>query len=467
MTGPAGSRAAAPDELLRTRLVEDEDLVRARHQVRRAADLVGLATQDATRVATAVSEACRAVRRAGPATLAVTVTVTDGGVGRGPARELRVRLDSDAGRCPDGLAPGGATHAAVARLMDSLEATPTGVVMAKSLPAATATAPTTARQLQRARDTLAVQTPGAVLAAVQSQNDELVATLAALRDREAELVRLNAELEQTNRGVVALYAELEQRSEQVRKAQRAVFEELERALRPPPPQVPGVALDVRYLPAQVDSPTGGDLYDWLVLPDGTLHVTVVDVVGHGVASTRDALSVTHVVRTLVLEGHPLGDVLARADALLQAPGTEVTATVLLARLDPATGRLDLAGGGHPPALLVPAATPTATAAGVDGGAPRYLEAPGLPVGYPGAGSEGTSSAQLEPGDAVLLYTDGIVEVRRDIVEGLQTLAAAAGRARPLPLPALLDAVLAGAAAGDALDDDTLLLGLRWEPAGGP
>lgn len=436
-------------ELLSTRLVGTDDVVRLRHRARRAAELLGLDTQDATRVATAVSEACRAAQRHGPATVALAVVPPPAGPLGGP-HHLEFSLVTDDGRAPADLATGRPAHVAVARLMDGLLVGERGLVMGKALPG---TARTGAGELLWARDQLLTDSPAEMLSAARSQNEDLVSVLGALRDREADLVRLNAELEQTNRGVVALYAELEQRGEEVRRAQRLVFEELEGALRPAAPTAPGVELDVRYLPAQVNSPTGGDLYDWFVLPDGSLHVTVVDVQGHGVASTRDALAVTHVVRTLTLEGHRLGRVLERADALLQVLGDEVTATVLLARLDLAGGVLQLAGGGHPPALLAPA--------GGRRGAARYLEAPGRPIGYPAAGSDGTTVEHLSPGDTVLLYTDGLVEIRRDIVEGLETLAGAADAAGGLPVGDFLDAVLAGASRGDPIADDTLLLALRW------
>ena len=51
--------------------------------------------------------------------------------------------------------------------------------------------------------------------------------------------------------------------------------------------------------------TGGDLYDWVVLPDVSLHLVVVDVVGKVVSSSKDAMSVTHALRLLALDGCPM------------------------------------------------------------------------------------------------------------------------------------------------------------------
>jgi serine phosphatase RsbU (regulator of sigma subunit) len=208
-----------------------------------------------------------------------------------------------------------------------------------------------------------------------------------------------------------------------------------------------VELSIRYLPAQSNSPTGGDLYDWLVLPDGWLHVSVVDVVGHGVASTRTALDVTHALRTLSREGHPLGSLIALADSLLA--GTGSLATVLLMRLHPSTGEVEIAGGGHPPALLVPSDGPVG-----------YLEARGRPIGYPGAGSQATTRCRLAPGDTLVLYTDGMIEAGQDIDEGLETLRAAGLRLRERGLDDVLEGMLDTVRSGATLRDDALLLGVR-------
>ena len=427
-------------ELLHLRLRRAGDVARARQRTSVATRLLDVDPQAGSRLATAMSELCRAGAAAGSAHVTLHAAAGPG--------ELLLRIELV---CDDaaGLALGTEARRSVDQLVDEVETLPAGLV------ASTRLAPWTGSALlvEDARAALLLEAPGDLLRDVQDQNDALTAALVAVRDREADLRRLNGELEQTNRGVVALYAELEQRAEQVRLAQRLVFEELEGALRPAPPEVGGVELDVRYLPAEAGSPTGGDLYDWFVLRDGRLHVTVVDAVGHGVTSTRDALLVTHAVRTLVLEGHELGEVLTRVDALLQDAG-DVVATVLLAQLDPRTGRLHLAGGGHPPALLVPRAGPAG-----------YLEAGGRPVGYPLAGSDGVTERDLAPGDLVLLYTDGLIEVRKDVVEGLDTLARGAAARAGSPTAELLDGLLRDAAQGAAFNDDSLLLSLRWQAAG--
>ncbi|MET8851998.1 PP2C family protein-serine/threonine phosphatase [Amycolatopsis sp. NPDC004625] len=285
----------------------------------------------------------------------------------------------------------------------------------------------------------------------RATREEMLALVARAATLDREQRDLKHELAETNSGVLAMYVELEQRDEQLRRAHAAIFRELEDALRPRPPAVPGLELAVHYSPTDQDSPTGGDLYDWFVLPDGHVHVTLVDAVGHGVTSTRHALTVTHAIRTLALEGHPFQDLIAHASHTLAAIEPGLMATVLLARVDPATGRTRLANGGHPEPLVVTGTGPA-----------RLLPAPlpGRGVGFPDPGSRELVDLVIEPGDTVLLYTDGLVESRKDIDEGQARLLdlAEANRTRPTAaLPRELvtrmhDVVLHA--------DDTVVLALR-------
>lgn len=240
--------------------------------------------------------------------------------------------------------------------------------------------------------------------------EELRAALALADSLTADQRLLRHELAETNAGVLALYVQLEEQEERLRHAHGQVLRELEDALRPPPPDIAGLDLAVHYAPADPAAPTGGDLYDWFALPDGTVHVTVVDALGHGVTSTRSAITVTHAVRALALEGHGLQSILARTHHLLKPIDPDLMATVLLGRLDPATGVLRLANGSHPPALLLRG-----------DGTTRYLEVGGRGIGFPSPGSDAILTVGIEPGDLLLLYTDGLTDSRRDTLEGERRL----------------------------------------------
>ncbi len=437
-------------ELLRLRLDETRTATSLRHVGRRSARLLGLEDIDATRVSTSISELGRvaeSVERPEPVEVSICI---DRPPQPAPAARASLvvafRYHGAAGSVierPD-------LHRSLHRLMDEVELDGDVVRVRKDLPG-----DVEPERLVAVRDELLRQSAVDNRALLQSLNSELVTTLTALRERETELVALNAELDQTNRGVVALYAELEHRSNEVRTAQRKVFEELADALRPPPPIVDGLEFDVRYMPAQANSPTGGDLYDWFVLPDGTVQVTLVDVRGHGVTGTRDALHVTHTVRALSLDGHPVEDVLARADRILQSGSVDVVATVVMLRIDLAVGVIRVAGAGHPPVLHVPAR-----------GEATYIEARGRALGYSGAGSFVVTETPFRLGDTMLVYSDGLTELRRDVLEGMETLRTAATQAAARSVPYLLDYVFEACAQGAVFVDDATVLAVR-RPQPGP
>lgn len=232
-------------------------------------------------------------------------------------------------------------------------------------------------------------------------------------------------------------------------AQREVVHQLQEAVRPSTPKVDDTELGVYYLAADPQEPTGGDLYDWRPLPDGDLHLAVVDVIGKGVAATKDALTVSHALRLLVLDGVPIKDVVRRADEIITAQDPDLVATVLVARYRPETGELVLAGGGHPPALVLRAEDRC-----------ELVYAPGVPIGWPGAGSDEPVTIELGRSDTVVLYTDGLIESGKDIVAGLDALVRAGREVSDYPAEPLARALVHRAIAGDRRRDDTVALVLR-------
>jgi PAS domain S-box-containing protein len=245
-----------------------------------------------------------------------------------------------------------------------------------------------------------------------------------------------------------LYGELARLSEQ-QAEQHLMVERLQAALLPPLAVLDDVDLGVHYLSADPTMPTGGDMYDCQVLPDGDLHLMVIDVMGKGVEATKGALAVLHTVRVLVLEGYPMDRLVGRAHELLSVQDESLVATLLIARYTPSTGRLRLAGGGHPPALLVSAA-----------GEVHEVPSPGLALGWPGAGSTSVVELELGRADTVVLYTDGLIEATKDIVAGLDALRAAASETAGYPTRHLARALVERALHDAARHDDTLTLVLR-------
>ncbi|MDQ6724770.1 MAG: SpoIIE family protein phosphatase [Actinomycetota bacterium] len=240
-----------------------------------------------------------------------------------------------------------------------------------------------------------------------------------------------------------------ERLAELQAVQREIVHQLQEAVAPPAVVAESAELGVHYVSADPSSPTGGDLYDWLVLPDGDLHLAIVDVMGKGVGATKEAVSVTHALRLLTLDGCPMEDLVARADTLTTAQSPDLVATVMVVRYRPADGFVRLAGGGHPPALVISADETV-----------RLVSAPGVPIGYPGAGTTEIVSLTLDRGDTLVLYTDGLIEASKDILVGLERITAAAAETAKYPAPHLARALVERSLSGAMRRDDSLALVLR-------
>ncbi len=240
-----------------------------------------------------------------------------------------------------------------------------------------------------------------------------------------------------------------ERLAELQAVQREIVHQLQEAVQPPAVVAEAAELGVHYVSADPSSPTGGDLYDWLVLPDGDLHLAIVDVMGKGVGATKEAVSVCHALRLLTLDGCPMEELIARADTLTTAQSPDLVATVMVARYRPADGLVRLAGGGHPPALVVTG----------DGHA-RQVDAPGVPIGYPGAGTTRVVELTLSRRDTLILYTDGLIEATKDILVGLERITRAAAETAQYPAPHLARALVERSLSGAMRRDDSLALVLR-------
>ncbi len=232
-------------------------------------------------------------------------------------------------------------------------------------------------------------------------------------------------------------------------AQRLVVEHLQRAVAPDPPDVDGTDIAVTYLASDPSAPTGGDLYDWRLLPSGELHVAVVDALGHGVVATKAALTVISTLRFVTMDGTPLEEVVGRADRLLAAQDADLAATVVVVRYQPATGELRVVSGGHPPALVVQS-----------GGRVSQLAATGGAIGWPGVGSDNVATAHLAVGESLVLYTDGLIEARKNVLEGMDSLIRHAGEVSHLPAEEYARELVERALAGAERRDDSLALVIR-------
>jgi serine phosphatase RsbU (regulator of sigma subunit) len=185
--------------------------------------------------------------------------------------------------------------------------------------------------------------------------------------------------------------------------QKDFAETMQRSLLPRAlPHVRGLELGHVYQSsARVD--VGGDLYDFVVLEDGRLAVAVGDVLGKGISAAADMAMTKFSFRVLARGDAEPSAVLASAnDVVCEEIEEGKFVTLLYAVVDPAAGELACGSAGHPPARIVDPS-----------GRVRSLGVSGLPLGIePGERYE-AEHVELEPGSTVVLYTDGVLEARRD------------------------------------------------------
>jgi serine phosphatase RsbU (regulator of sigma subunit)/anti-sigma regulatory factor (Ser/Thr protein kinase) len=216
------------------------------------------------------------------------------------------------------------------------------------------------------------------------------------------------------------------------------------------PDFVDVEVAVRYLPA-VDE-VGGDWYDVIPLEQGLIGVAIGDVTGHGVRAAALMGQLRAGMRAYALEGHPPASVLELLNRLLTSGFERGMATAAYGVFCTDTGILRLAAAGHPPPLVLAA-----------GGA-RFEEAdPDPPLGARQASTYREREIRVQPGEVVLLYTDGLIEARRERLDvGMRRLLAAAEAAGPVPA-ALCGAVVDEILGRRAPDDDVAVLALRNIP----
>ena len=186
--------------------------------------------------------------------------------------------------------------------------------------------------------------------------------------------------------------------------QRRVALALQRAILGPADLPPAFA--ARYEPAASSLEVGGDWYDVIELPGGRYGVVVGDVVGRGLTAATTMGQLRSAARALQLENDGPAQVLRTMDrfaALL--PGAFCT-TVFCAVIDPAARTVRYSSAGHLPALL---RRPDATVRRLD-------DAQSVPLAIPTDRERPETTITLPPGSYLLLYTDGLVERRHEIID---------------------------------------------------
>lgn len=228
-------------------------------------------------------------------------------------------------------------------------------------------------------------------------------------------------------------------------------ETLQRAMLPEQSHVEGVDVWSYYAPSSEHAQVGGDWYDVLDLGQGTVGVVVGDVVGHDVEAAAAMGQLRSVVRAYAAEFVEPGKVLGRVDRLVAGmriarPASFVYATLRPRREDT---RWDVAysRAGHLPIVHVRR------------GEARQLEGANGPLVGFGGRPRSTGHAVVDPGDVLILYTDGLVERRdRSMRDGVAALVKAAGQIDAPDAAGIGEELLQQLA--DAPEDDIALVVVR-------
>ncbi|WP_077691367.1 MULTISPECIES: SpoIIE family protein phosphatase [Nocardiopsis] len=230
--------------------------------------------------------------------------------------------------------------------------------------------------------------------------------------------------------------------------------ELQRSLLPEElPEVRGVRLAAYYRSGSQNVQVGGDWYDAFPLPDGRVAGVLGDVMGKGIQAAAGMSRIRNALRALAFSMPEPADVLAGLDRMFSATeGMDQVTTLVYFVLDPVTGQLDLSNAGHLPPLVV---------AGSAG--PSLLETdPDTPLGVSSA--RGHHKFFVQPGNTVVLYSDGLVENRkRSVDSGLDELVDVVSSAPPEVVgdsQQMLEYLVESMLDGYEQDDDVTLLAVQ-------
>ena len=210
------------------------------------------------------------------------------------------------------------------------------------------------------------------------------------------------------------------------------------------PALPGMEMAVRYLPASDHAEVGGDFYEALPWGDGVL-IAIGDVMGHSLHAATVMGELRHALRAFVSEGHPPLAITGLVNAVLRRFHPGIIATLCLVLADPPSGELTIVNCGHMPLLLV------------DGAGAKYVGEGGLMLGL-ARHEPHVETTVLPVGGTALLYTDGLVEDRRVLLDhNLEKLRVAATEAAGRDVEAFANHVMS---LFGPSEDDVAMIAIR-------
>ncbi|MGI8407080.1 MAG: ATP-binding SpoIIE family protein phosphatase [Actinomycetota bacterium] len=185
---------------------------------------------------------------------------------------------------------------------------------------------------------------------------------------------------------------------------RKTAESYQRALLPEnPPSLPRVGLVAHYIAAAGRRAVCGDFYDFISLPDGRVAVVIGDVCGVGPPAVTDAALARFSLASLLRSEEHADRLLESTNVLIRRNlGSERFVRMVVAVLDPERAVLEYSNAGHVPPIIYHCGTNSL----------EWLGEGGLPVGVEEDARYKSERIELQPGDMVLFYTDGVTEATR-------------------------------------------------------
>jgi serine phosphatase RsbU (regulator of sigma subunit) len=240
-------------------------------------------------------------------------------------------------------------------------------------------------------------------------------------------------------------------NERMYTEQRGIAQTLQHALLPDAlPELEGLRVSARYVPAASEIDVGGDWYDVVEVDDHGVLLLIGDVSGHGLRAATTMAALRHAALAYAVQDSAPATVLAKLSAFVNSGEHDYFATVLCALIDVRRHTVTVASAGHMAPLLI------------DGDGGRYVE---FHVDVPiGVASESRYHEALVtvPAHATLVaFTDGLVERRGEVLDvGLERLREAATGA-DLELDELLSSLALELASAEH-HDDTAIVGIQWQ-----
>lgn len=232
--------------------------------------------------------------------------------------------------------------------------------------------------------------------------------------------------------------------------EQATAEVLQRSLLPEElPALEAVELTARYLPGTSGVKVGGDWYDVVRVGDGRVVLAIGDVVGHGVRAAAAMGKLRHTLQFLALQGLTPAAMLGQLNGYVCVADGDM-ATLLVVVFIPATGSLRFSSAGHPPPLV---REPDGSLTFLPGGR-------GMPLGASADAQYVDDHVVLAPDSVLVMYTDGLVERRRESLDaGFLRLGEAVSHAPP-ELDRFADHLLDSLLEERGPSDDVALLVVR-------